>query len=107
MKHNCNLTYIDNQKIAHLIYDFIQEKIDQRISSYSCADLMHNEQESLSSISHIIENDMYSYISTLIDKHLPYSIIKNIGELPIFIDFLNKILQHFLSNMEIGNYPIF
>jgi hypothetical protein len=88
MTHNNSFVYIDNVKIAHLVYDFIQERIDQQLASYSCADLIHNEQDSLSSITHIIENEMYSYISTLIHKNLPVSIIKNIGELPIFIEFL-------------------
>lgn len=88
MECNNNFLYIDNQKIAHIIYKYIQERIDQQLASYSTLDLIHNEQVYLIHISHIIEYDLYEYISTLINKHLPSSVIKNIGELPVFIEFL-------------------
>ncbi len=88
MKHNCNLIYVDNVKIAHLIYNFIQERIDHHLTSYSGFYLTHNEQTSISNVSQVIESELYSYLSTLINKHLPYSITKNIGPLPVFLEFL-------------------
>lgn len=88
MKSNSNFVYIDNQKIAHIIYNYIQVQIDQQLALYSTLDLIHNEQANLAHISNIIENDLYEYISTLINKHIPSSVINNIGELPVFIEFL-------------------
>lgn len=88
MECNNNFVYIDNQKIAHIIYNYIQERIYQQLASYSTLDLFYNEQVHLIHISHIIEENLYEYIFTLINKHLPSSVIKNIGELPVFIEFL-------------------
>lgn len=88
MKSNSNFVYINNQKIAHIIYNYIQVQIDQQLALYSTLDLTFSKQAHLAHISNIIENDLYQYISTLINKHLPSTVIKNIGELPVFIEFL-------------------
>lgn len=88
MKHNNNIVYVDNVKIAQLVYVFIQARIDHSFTSYSCRYLTHNEQLCMSNISHLIEADLYIYLSTLISDYLPSSVIKDIGDLPLFIEHL-------------------
>lgn len=90
MKNNYNydLIYISNSKVTHLIYNFIQKRIDYHFSYRSFENMIYNEQAFINSISYLIEPELYTYLMALIKQYPPYSLIKKPDDIPIIVDLI-------------------
>ena len=89
--HKQNLfytNYASNEKIIHLIHNFIQERIDNYFFN-SPLELIYNDEASfIHSIRQRVKPDLYCYIATLLTQHSTYSFADKINDLAKLVDII-------------------
>lgn len=85
-KNNFNLVYVDNKKIARLIYNFIQAKVIYNFSF--CSYKNSNDNDLIKEIIQLVQCDLNNYLVKLINQFPPTSIIKNTDDIPMVIDLI-------------------
>jgi len=91
LAHKQNLiytNYANNEKIIHLIHNFIQIRIDHYFFN-SPLELIYNDEASfIHSIRQQVKPDLYCYIATLLTQYSTYSFADKINDLAKLVDII-------------------
>ena len=80
--------YENNEKIIHLIHNFIQIRIDHYFFN-SKLELIYNDEASfIHSIRQQVKPDLYCYIATLLTQYSNYSFANKINDLAKLVDII-------------------
>ncbi len=81
--------YKSNEKIIHLIHNFIQERIDHYFFNSKLELMYDNESSFINTIRQQIKPDLYHYIATLLTQYSSYSSKDKIADFTKLIDLIS------------------
>lgn len=87
-----NLIYTDyknNEKIIHLIHNFIQERIDYYFLNSKLELMYNNESSFIHTIRQQVKPDLYHYISTLLTQYSTYLLKDKAADFTKLIDLIS------------------
>ena len=88
MKHQFNISYLDNEKVIFCIYSFIKQRIDYYMSYHYNRNNMQDNQNINNKIRQLINIDLSNYLILLINQYSPYYIDINGSNKAMFLDLL-------------------
>ena len=81
--------YKNNEKIIHLIHNFIQTRIDHYFCNSKFELMYNNESSFIHTIRQQIKPDLYHYIATLLTQYSGYLSKDKITDFSKFIDLIS------------------
>jgi len=88
MKHQFNISYLDNEKVIFCIYSFIKQRIDYYMFYHYNKNNMHNNKSIIKEIRQSVNIDLSNYLILLINQYSSYYIDINGSNKAMFLDLL-------------------
>lgn len=88
MKHQFNISYLDNERVIFCIYSFIKQRIDYYMSYHYIQNNMQDNHNINNKIGQLINIDLSNYLILLINQYSPYYININGSNKAMLLDLL-------------------